>query len=77
MVERILGAMGVQAALSLMLVGTCCFLWATSQVVPSELFGLTGIVVAFWLGNKTATQAFESASPSPAPVFIPGEADKK
>jgi hypothetical protein len=69
--------MGVQAALSLMLVGTCCFLWATAQVVPTELFGLTGIVVAFWVGNKSAQQAFDAASPAPKPVFIPGEANDR
>lgn len=73
MFDKVLGAMGVQALISTMLTGTCCYLWATLQVVPTELFGLTGIVVAHWMGRKGVESAIEATkTPAPPPVFIPG-----
>lgn len=72
MVEKVLGSMGIQAIISVMLTGTCCFLWATGQVVPSDLIVLTGMVVAHWLGRKGAEAGFAAASPPPPPpVFVP------
>ena len=73
MLEKILGAMGGQAILSTMLVATCCFLWATGAVVPGELYGLTGIVVAHWLGRKGVETGANISNPAPPPVYIPGD----
>jgi len=77
MIEKVVGAMGVQAIISLMLVGVCCFLWSTAQPVPDELLLLTGTVVAHWLGRKGAESGFQAASPPPLPVYIPGETATK
>jgi hypothetical protein len=73
MIEKVVGAMGVQAIISLMLVGTCVFLWATLQPVPDELLLLTGTVVAHWLGRKGVETGFQAANPPLAPVYIPAE----
>lgn len=42
----------VQAAVTLLLVGTCSYLWATMRPVPGELLGFTGAVLGFWFGTK-------------------------
>lgn len=45
----------VQGLITLALVGTCCYLWATQQDVPSELWTALSIVLGFFFGSK-ATQ---------------------
>jgi 4-hydroxybenzoate polyprenyltransferase len=41
-----------QAIVTLVLIVTCCILWVTGRVLPSELFQLTVLVVGFWFGSK-------------------------
>lgn len=68
-----LGALSIQGALSLMLAGTCCYLWATANVVPESLLAVTTMVIAHWMGRKAVTAGVEAGNPAPAPVFIPGD----
>lgn len=43
----------VQGGITLGLVGTACYLWATGQSVPSELWTAISIVLGFFFGSKT------------------------
>jgi hypothetical protein len=70
--EQLQGFSNMTAVLSIMLTGTCCFLWAMGRVVPQDLLVLTTSAVMFYLGQK----ATEAPKPEPlAPVFIPGQDD--
>ena len=42
----------VRALIAIVLVGTCAFLWGTSQVVPAELLTLTGIAMTFYFMSR-------------------------
>jgi len=43
----------ISGALAMMLVGVACYLWATGQEVPKELFALLGTVVGFFFGQRS------------------------
>lgn len=55
----------VRAMLALVLLGTCSFLWATSQVVPPELQNMTGIVMVFYFLTRDKVPAPEPELPEP------------
>jgi len=42
----------VQSLITLALVGTCCYLWATQQTVPDNLWTALSIVLGFFFGAK-------------------------
>lgn len=42
----------IQGTVTLMLVGTTCYLYAVGQPVPPELLGLDGVVLGFFFGAK-------------------------
>jgi len=43
----------IQAIVTLILVSTICYLYINERPVPDTLFQLAGIVVGFWLGQKS------------------------
>lgn len=43
----------VQAAVTLMLVGTICYLYLTDKSVPDPLVNILMIVLGYWFGTKT------------------------
>lgn len=51
----------VQAIVTVMLIATCCYLWASQFPVPGELLGFTGAVLGFWFGTK-AQQLIQKSS---------------
>jgi hypothetical protein len=42
----------VQGAVTVALVGTTCYLYATGQPVPQSLLSLDGLVLGFFFGAK-------------------------
>ena len=42
----------VSGLMALALIGTACYLWATGQTVPQELYYILATVVAFYFGTK-------------------------
>lgn len=45
----------VQGIITLAVVGVTCYLWATGQPIPQELWTADGIILGFFFGAK-ATQ---------------------
>lgn len=45
----------VQGTITLAVVGVTCYLWATGQPVPDQLWTADGIILGFFFGAK-ATQ---------------------
>lgn len=45
----------VQGVITLAVVGVTCYLWATGQPIPQELWTADGIILGFFFGAK-ATQ---------------------
>lgn len=43
----------IQGILTLILASTACYLWATGQPVPSELWTALSVVLGFFFGAKT------------------------
>jgi len=43
----------IQGLITLAFVGTACYLWATGQAVPQELWTANGVVLGFFFGAKT------------------------
>ena len=52
----------VQASVTLLLVGTTCYLWGTGRPVPVALAGLLGTVMGFWFGTKVQQYAHAKIS---------------
>lgn len=44
----------VQGTITLAVVGVTCYLWATGQPVPQELWTADGVILGFFFGAKTA-----------------------
>lgn len=42
----------MQGTITLALLGTCIYMWATGQPVPEELSGMTLLAVGFFFGSK-------------------------
>lgn len=42
-----------QATVTIVTVGSCCYLWITNQPVPNELLVITTTCLAFYFGSKT------------------------
>jgi len=42
----------VQGGVTFLLVGTCCYLYATGQDVPNSLVQLNGLAMGFFFGAK-------------------------
>jgi len=42
----------IQGTITLAFVATTCYLWATGQPVPSELWTADSIVIGFFFGSK-------------------------
>lgn len=43
----------VQGVVTVLFVGTTCYLYAAGQPVPDSLLGLDGVAVGFFFGAKT------------------------
>lgn len=43
----------VQGVITLACVGVTCYLWATGQPVPQELWTTTGVILGYFFGAKT------------------------
>jgi len=43
----------VQSLVTLILVGTLCYMFATGAVIPDLLGQVTLLVIGFWFGSKT------------------------
>lgn len=43
----------VQGIITVSVVGVTCYLWATGQQVPQELWTADGIIIGFFFGAKT------------------------
>lgn len=43
----------VQGLITLAVVGVTCYLWATGQPVPDNLWTADGIIIGFFFGAKT------------------------
>lgn len=42
----------IQGGVSLLLVGTVCYLYVTEKTVPSDLTQFIWLILGFWLGSK-------------------------
>jgi len=50
----------VQSLVTLVLVGTLCYMFATGQAIPDLLGQVTLLVIGFWFGSKASMVAFNS-----------------
>ena len=51
--ELVKSSVIVQGTVTLTLVATTCYLYATGQEVPESLLSLDGLVIGFFFGSKT------------------------
>jgi hypothetical protein len=49
----------VQGGITLMLIGTYCYLLIIGQAVPSEMYQLLGLIVGFFFGAKVTRPVSE------------------
>ena len=45
----------ISGLVALLMTGVACYLWATGQTVPEQLFILLGTVIGFFFGAKQGT----------------------
>jgi len=45
----------ISGLVALLMTGVACYLWATGEVVPEQLFILLGTVIGFFFGAKQGT----------------------
>jgi hypothetical protein len=50
----------VQSLVTLILVGTLCYMFATGAAIPDLLAQVTLLVIGFWFGSKASLAAFNS-----------------
>lgn len=51
----------VPGILTLMLVGTACYMAIAGQTVPEWLYGLAGVAVGYWFTYASASQAYRAS----------------
>lgn len=51
--ELVKSSVIVQGTVTLVLVGTTCYLYASGQDVPESLLSLDGLVIGFFFGSKS------------------------
>jgi hypothetical protein len=49
-----------QAVITIMVIGTDCYLFLTLQPVPIDLWTITALVVGFWFGAKSTFTSAQS-----------------
>ena len=50
----------VSGIISLSLTGTACYLWATGQALPQELYISLGLVLGFFFGAKSQKTSYSA-----------------
>lgn len=60
--ELVKSSVIVQGLVTLVLVLTTCYLYATSQPVPESLLSLDGLVIGFFFGSKAQQVATRKVS---------------
>ena len=62
--EKFLDLLGasviISGTLSIMLVGTCCYMWGNEIMVPPELLVVLSSVIAFFFGARTQANALKA-----------------
>ena len=50
-----------QAVITILIVGTACYLWIIGEPVPSDLYGALYIAIGFFFGSKYQNAAYQAA----------------
>lgn len=49
----------IAGLVTVLLIGTTCYLWAVGRIVPPELIGFDVSIVSYWLHSKLTNQSNE------------------
>jgi hypothetical protein len=57
----------VQSIMGLMVLGTVCYMYLQGMDVPEMLAGFVGLILGFYFGSKSVTEAVRRAALQPEP----------